>query len=95
MYREVGKLWNDETKIIISNNLKYYVLNKTKGDDIYHECWEVLDEEGRKKADSDKTFTIKAIYEYSKESNKKILVDYNISDDEDQRKMKSANMIEE
>lgn len=79
MFKETGKLWNDESKIIISNNLSYYVLNELK-DDVYTSCWRVLDSEGREKAEDNNTYTIKPIYEVG-EDNNKVLVDYIIRKD--------------
>lgn len=79
MFRDAGKLWNDETKIVIGNNLSYYVLNQLK-DGIYHGCWRVLDFEGREKAEDDNTYTIKPIYEVG-EDNNKVLIDYVIRKD--------------
>ncbi len=80
MYREIGKLYDDEDKIVISNNLKFYVLNKFDGEK-YYKCWEVLDENGHEKVDSDKTYTITEIYEIG-ESGQRVTLDYEIREDE-------------
>lgn len=73
MFKEVGNLWNDVEKIIISDGSKFYVLNSWNGE-VYGDCWEVKDSKGLDRV-NDKSYTIKPIYKEVEEDEFEI-VDY-------------------
>lgn len=75
MYEEVGNLWNDLNKIIISDGNKFYVLNNWNGEK-WFECWEVKDNKGFYPVDERK-YTIRPVFEEIEEDEFEI-VDYEI-----------------
>lgn len=74
---EVGRLWNDNNFIIISNSKKFYVLNANCWNgESYSNCWEVADSKGLEKV-GETIYTITPVYKEINEDEFEI-VDYKI-----------------
>ena len=59
-FKLVGRLWNNNSIVIIEQNGRKYALNGYNGEE-YLDCWEVADNKGFDKI-GDKVYCIKPIY---------------------------------
>lgn len=76
-FKEVGNLWNNKNFTIISNGVKFYVLNENCWNgESYSDCWEVADGKGLTKV-GETTYTITPVYKEINEDEFEI-VDYKI-----------------
>lgn len=76
-FKEVGNLWNNKNFTIISNGIKFYVLNENYWNgESYSDCWEVADNKGLEKI-GETTYTITPVYKEINEDEFEI-VDYTI-----------------
>ena len=76
-FKEVGNLWNNKNFTIISNGIKFYVLNENCWNgESYSDCWEVADSKGLEKV-GETVCTITPVYKEINEDEFKI-VDYKI-----------------
>lgn len=75
---EVGNLWNNKNFIIISNSVKFYVLNANCWNgESYSDCWEVADNKGLERV-GETTYIITPVYQELNEDEFEV-VDYKIN----------------